>query len=95
MSMMGGGAEIIIRTSDSPILAKYLINQAKYALDILKKHGMDKCDSIGTPMTTKPKLDAHLSGISVDETKYHSMIRSLMYLTSSRPDLVQATHFLT
>ncbi|GKD56292.1 copia protein [Tanacetum coccineum] len=39
------------------------INQVKYALDILKKHGMDKCDSIGTPMTTKPKLDANLSGI--------------------------------
>ncbi|GJR84260.1 retrovirus-related pol polyprotein from transposon TNT 1-94 [Tanacetum coccineum] len=38
------------------------INQAKYALEILKKHGMDKCDSIGTPMATKPKLDADLSG---------------------------------
>ncbi|GKE01639.1 retrovirus-related pol polyprotein from transposon TNT 1-94 [Tanacetum coccineum] len=38
------------------------INQAKYALEILKKHGMDKCDSIGTPLATKPKLDADLSG---------------------------------
>ncbi|GJX53094.1 retrovirus-related pol polyprotein from transposon TNT 1-94 [Tanacetum coccineum] len=37
-------------------------NQSKYALEILKKHGMDKCDSIGTPMATKPKLDADLSG---------------------------------
>ncbi|GJX36644.1 retrovirus-related pol polyprotein from transposon TNT 1-94 [Tanacetum coccineum] len=44
------------------------INQAKYALDILKKHGMDNCDSIGTPMTTKTKLDADLSGTSVDQT---------------------------
>ncbi|GJY19447.1 retrovirus-related pol polyprotein from transposon TNT 1-94 [Tanacetum coccineum] len=34
------------------------INQAKYALEILKKHGMEKCDNIGTPMATKPKLDA-------------------------------------
>nr|GEW31003.1 Gag-Pol polyprotein [Tanacetum cinerariifolium] len=39
------------------------INQAKYALEILKKHGMDKCDSIGTPMATKPKLDADLIGL--------------------------------
>ncbi|GKB08328.1 retrovirus-related pol polyprotein from transposon TNT 1-94 [Tanacetum coccineum] len=38
------------------------ISQAKYALEILKKHGMDKCDSIGTPMATKLKLDADLSG---------------------------------
>ncbi|GJX98061.1 retrovirus-related pol polyprotein from transposon TNT 1-94 [Tanacetum coccineum] len=33
------------------------INQVKYAIDILKKHGMEKHDIIGTPMTTKPKLD--------------------------------------
>ncbi|GJV44727.1 retrovirus-related pol polyprotein from transposon TNT 1-94 [Tanacetum coccineum] len=38
------------------------INQFKYALDILKKHGMDKCDNIGTPIATSPKLDADLSG---------------------------------
>ncbi|GJS75081.1 retrovirus-related pol polyprotein from transposon TNT 1-94 [Tanacetum coccineum] len=66
------------------------INQAKYALEILKKHGMDKCDSLGTPMATKPKLDADLSGTLVDQTRYHSMIGSLMYLTSSRPYIVQA-----
>ncbi|GJX95892.1 retrovirus-related pol polyprotein from transposon TNT 1-94 [Tanacetum coccineum] len=66
------------------------INQVKYTLEILKKHGMDKCDSIGTPMATKPKLDAELSRLPVDQTKYRSMIGSLMYLTSSRPDLVQA-----
>ncbi|GKC76424.1 retrovirus-related pol polyprotein from transposon TNT 1-94, partial [Tanacetum coccineum] len=59
------------------------INQAKYALEILKKHGMDKCDIIGTPMATKPKLDADLSGTLVDQTRYRSMIGSLMYLTSN------------
>ncbi|GJX84303.1 retrovirus-related pol polyprotein from transposon TNT 1-94 [Tanacetum coccineum] len=37
---------------------------AKYALEILKKHGMDKCDSVGTPMATKPQLDADLGGKS-------------------------------
>ncbi|GJT05703.1 retrovirus-related pol polyprotein from transposon TNT 1-94 [Tanacetum coccineum] len=66
------------------------INQAKYTLEILKKHGMEKGQSIGTPMTTKPKLDADLSGEPVDQTDYRSKIGSLMYLTSSRPDIVQA-----
>ncbi|GJX62102.1 retrovirus-related pol polyprotein from transposon TNT 1-94 [Tanacetum coccineum] len=66
------------------------INQAKYALEILKKHGMEKGQSIGTPMATKPKLDADLSGEPVDQTDYHSKIGSLMYLTSSRPYIVQA-----
>ncbi|GJY10366.1 retrovirus-related pol polyprotein from transposon TNT 1-94 [Tanacetum coccineum] len=65
------------------------INQVKYALDILRKHGMESCESIGTPLATKPKLDADASGPLVDQTKYRSMIGSLMYLTSSRPDIVQ------
>nr|GEX06658.1 hypothetical protein [Tanacetum cinerariifolium] len=64
--------------------------KAKYTLEILHKHGMDKGQSIGTPMATKHKLDADLSGNPVDQTDYHSMIGSLMYLTSSRPDIVQA-----
>ncbi|GKB34992.1 hypothetical protein Tco_0879934 [Tanacetum coccineum] len=41
------------------------INQSKYALDILKKHEMDKRDTIGTPMATSPKLDEDLSGKQV------------------------------
>ncbi|GKE40898.1 retrovirus-related pol polyprotein from transposon TNT 1-94 [Tanacetum coccineum] len=40
------------------------INQAKYAQEILKKHGMTSCDSIGTPMATK-YLDADLSGTPI------------------------------
>ncbi|GKD63051.1 retrovirus-related pol polyprotein from transposon TNT 1-94 [Tanacetum coccineum] len=61
------------------------IDQAKYALEILKKHGMEKGQSIGTPMATKPKLDADLSGKLIEQTDYHSKIGSLMYLISSRP----------
>ncbi|GKE78779.1 retrovirus-related pol polyprotein from transposon TNT 1-94, partial [Tanacetum coccineum] len=67
-----------------------LFNQAKYALEILKKQNMDNCHSIGTPLATKPKLDVDLSGEPVDQSDYRSTIGSLMYLTSSRPDLVQA-----
>ncbi|GJW39407.1 ribonuclease H-like domain-containing protein [Tanacetum coccineum] len=44
--------------------------------------------SIGTPLATKPKLDADLSGTPIDQTKYRIIIGSLMYLTSSRPDIV-------
>ncbi|GJW44411.1 retrovirus-related pol polyprotein from transposon TNT 1-94 [Tanacetum coccineum] len=49
-----------------------LINQAKYALEMLKKHGVEKYDTVGTPMATKPKLDADLSGKLIDQTDYHS-----------------------
>ncbi|GJS84831.1 retrovirus-related pol polyprotein from transposon TNT 1-94 [Tanacetum coccineum] len=68
------------------------INQAKYAQEILKKHSITSCDNIGTPMATKP-LDADLSEILVDQTKYHSIAGSLMYLTASRPDIVHATFY--
>ncbi|GKF60427.1 retrovirus-related pol polyprotein from transposon TNT 1-94 [Tanacetum coccineum] len=71
------------------------INQAKYALEILKKHNMDNCHSIGTPLANKPKLDVDLSGEPVDQYDYHSKIGSLMYLTSSRPDLVQSVCYCT
>nr|GEV24779.1 hypothetical protein [Tanacetum cinerariifolium] len=56
------------------------INQAKYAQAILIKHGMTSYDSIGTPMATK-YLDADLSGTTVNQTKYQSMVEALMYLT--------------
>nr|GEV09557.1 retrovirus-related Pol polyprotein from transposon TNT 1-94 [Tanacetum cinerariifolium] len=68
------------------------INQAKYAQEILKRHGMTSCDSVGTPMATKP-LNADLSGTPVDQTKYRSMVEVLMYLTTSRSDIVHATGY--
>nr|GEX01033.1 hypothetical protein [Tanacetum cinerariifolium] len=52
--------------------------KAKYALEILHKHGMEKRQSIDTPMATKPKLDANLSGNPVDQTDYRSKIGSLI-----------------
>lgn len=63
------------------------IHQHKYTMEILKKFGTDKSDSISTPMPHKPKLDEDRSCKTVDATKYHSMIGSLMYLTTSRPDI--------
>ncbi|GJV29639.1 hypothetical protein Tco_1386087 [Tanacetum coccineum] len=52
---------------------------------------MDACDPVGTPMEIKDKLDLDQNGSPVDATKYRSMIGALMYLTSSRPDIVHAT----
>nr|GEU69078.1 uncharacterized mitochondrial protein AtMg00810-like [Tanacetum cinerariifolium] len=64
---------------------------SKYVLEILNKYGMESCDPIVTPMEIKDKLDLDQNGTSVDATKYRSMIGALMYLTSSRPDIVHAT----
>ncbi|GJU48490.1 retrovirus-related pol polyprotein from transposon TNT 1-94 [Tanacetum coccineum] len=66
------------------------LNQSKYAHESLKKYGMETCDPVDTPMVEKSKLDEDLQGKAVDPTRYRGMIGTLMYLTSSRPDLVFA-----
>ncbi|GJX84488.1 hypothetical protein Tco_0335262 [Tanacetum coccineum] len=52
---------------------------------------METYNPVGTPMEIKDKLDLDQNGSLVDATKYHSMIGALMYLTSSRPNIVHAT----
>nr|GEU98234.1 hypothetical protein [Tanacetum cinerariifolium] len=51
----------------------------------------ESCDPIGTPMEIKDKIDLDQNGTPVNATKYCSMIGALMYLTSSRLDIVHAT----
>ncbi|GKC38893.1 uncharacterized mitochondrial protein-like protein [Tanacetum coccineum] len=63
-------------------------NQSKYALEIIKQYGMETNDPVDTPMVEKYKLDEDPQGKAVDPIRYHGMIGSLMYLTSSRPNLV-------
>ncbi|GJQ97487.1 retrovirus-related pol polyprotein from transposon TNT 1-94 [Tanacetum coccineum] len=46
------------------------ISQSQYAIELLKKHGMDECVSMRTPMATK-RLDADLQGTPTDQTTYH------------------------
>ncbi|GJW23121.1 retrovirus-related pol polyprotein from transposon TNT 1-94, partial [Tanacetum coccineum] len=68
------------------------INQSNYVLEILKKHGMETCESVRTQMEIKDKLDLDKNGTLVDATKYRSMTGALMYLTSSRSGIVHATY---
>ncbi|GJT86777.1 retrovirus-related pol polyprotein from transposon TNT 1-94 [Tanacetum coccineum] len=63
------------------------INQSKYALESLKKYGMESSDPVDTPMVEKSKLDEDIQGKSIDPTHYCGMIGTLMYFTASRPNL--------
>nr|GEW30750.1 integrase, catalytic region, zinc finger, CCHC-type, peptidase aspartic, catalytic [Tanacetum cinerariifolium] len=62
-------------------------NQSKYALESLKKYGFESCDPVDTPMVEKSKLDEDREGKVVDPSHYRGMIGTLLYLTTSRPDL--------
>nr|GEV79671.1 retrovirus-related Pol polyprotein from transposon TNT 1-94 [Tanacetum cinerariifolium] len=90
MSMMGEMTFFLgLQVNQSP--CGIFINQSIYVLEILKKYGMESCDPVGTPMEIKDKLNLDQNGTPVDATKYRSMIGALMYLTSSRPDIVYDT----
>ncbi|GKE76204.1 retrovirus-related pol polyprotein from transposon TNT 1-94, partial [Tanacetum coccineum] len=64
--------------------------QSQYAIELLKKHGLDECVSISTPMETET-LDANLQGTPTDQMTYCRMIGGLMYLTASHLDIAFAT----
>ncbi|GJZ15497.1 putative ribonuclease H-like domain-containing protein [Tanacetum coccineum] len=66
------------------------ISQDKYVVEILKKFGFTKVKTASTPMETQKPLLKDENGEEVDVYMYRSMIGSLMYLTSSRPDIMFA-----
>ncbi|GKA82219.1 retrovirus-related pol polyprotein from transposon TNT 1-94 [Tanacetum coccineum] len=73
------------RISQSP--RGIFLNQSKYALESLKKYGIESSNPVDTPMVEKSKLDEDTQGKTVDPTHYRGMIGTHMYLTASRPDL--------
>ena len=89
MSMMGELSYFLglqVKQTDDGIF----INQSKYTKNLLKRFNMLDSSSASTPMATTTKLDQH-QGDEVDVTSYRGMIGSLLYLTTSRPDIMYAT----
>ena len=56
--------------------------------DLLKRFKMDECKPIKTSMPTNGHLGLDEGSNMVDQTLYRSMIGSLLYLTTSRPDIM-------
>nr|GEU80691.1 retrovirus-related Pol polyprotein from transposon TNT 1-94 [Tanacetum cinerariifolium] len=90
MSMMGE-MKFFVGLQVNQFSNGIFINQSKYILYILKRFGMESCDTVPTPMVKQAKLKLELVGKPVDHTDYRSMIGSLMYVTSSRPNVMFAT----
>nr|GEY54289.1 retrovirus-related Pol polyprotein from transposon TNT 1-94 [Tanacetum cinerariifolium] len=90
MSMMGE-MRFFLRLQVNQFSNGIFINQSKYILDILKRFGMENYDTVPTPMVEQAKLKLDLVEKPVDHTDFRSIIGSLMYVTSSRPDRMFAT----
>jgi hypothetical protein len=66
------------------------ISQTKYIREMIKRFKMEYCKLVITPMQTSCKLRKDDGSKSTDQSQYRSMIGSLLYLTTSRPDVMQA-----
>nr|GEW53968.1 hypothetical protein [Tanacetum cinerariifolium] len=69
---------------------RIFISQDKYVAEILRKFGLTDGKSASTPINIEKPLLKDPDGEGVDVYTYRSMIGSLMYLTSSRPDIMFA-----
>ncbi|GJY57605.1 retrovirus-related pol polyprotein from transposon TNT 1-94 [Tanacetum coccineum] len=79
----------IIFASTNTVMCNEFANQitTKFKMSMMG-HIMLTSDFVDTPMVEKCKLDKDLQRNPIDATLYRGMIGSLMYLTSSRPDLI-------
>ena len=66
------------------------ISQTKYIKDMLKKFKMEDSKPVGTPMVTSCKLSKDDESLEVDHAMFRSMINSLLYVTATKPDVMQA-----
>jgi hypothetical protein len=64
------------------------ISQEKYLREMLKRFQMEDSKPMGTPMVTGCKLSKNDDSLDVDQRSYRSMIGSLLYITTSRPDIM-------
>nr|XP_009773554.1 PREDICTED: uncharacterized protein LOC104223752 [Nicotiana sylvestris] len=65
-----------------------MISQQEYNKELLKRFEMESSKTIDTPISTATCLDMDKSGFPMNETMYWGIICSLLYLTTSRPDIV-------
>ncbi|KAA3465642.1 Copia protein [Gossypium australe] len=75
--------------------AEIFISQETYVEDLLKKFQMSTCKSVPTPMAHNEKLQEEDGEEMDDEMLYRSLVGSLIYLTNTRPDIVQPVSVLS
>nr|GEV54940.1 putative reverse transcriptase domain-containing protein [Tanacetum cinerariifolium] len=69
---------------------RIFISQDKYVADILKKFDFSSVKTTSTLIETNKTLLKDKEAVDVDVHLYRSMIGSLMYLTASRPDIMDS-----
>jgi hypothetical protein len=63
------------------------VHQAKYTKDLMKKFNMAELKPVSAPMSSIASLGPDEDGEAMDQREYMSMIGSLLYLTTTWPDI--------
>jgi hypothetical protein len=75
--------------------AGIFISQSKYAHEILKRFNMINSKATPTPVITGLKLSKEDEGSKVDPTLFKRLVGSLMYLTTTRPDIMYGVSLIS
>lgn len=71
------------------------ISQRKYIVDILKKFRLESCKDVAIPLAQKEKISKNYVEKLEEPSAYRSLVNSLLYLITTRPDLMFPTCLLS
>lgn len=71
------------------------VSQSKYARSLLDKFKMSDCKPASTPIEKGLKLLAKSYSLVENESAFRQLVGSLIYLTTTRPDLSFAVSYIS
>eukprot|EP00253_Pinus_taeda_P018481 PITA_18481 len=74
---------------------KTFLSQGKYVKGLLKRFRMDQCKPAVVPLQQNIKLQSEDGSKEANATLYRQLVGSLIYLTTTRPDLAYAVSVLS
>ena len=66
------------------------LSQRKYVLDLLTEVGMLECKPVDTPIVQNHRLGEYPHQAPTDKGRYQRLVRKLIYLSHTRPDIAYA-----
>ncbi|GKV16980.1 hypothetical protein SLEP1_g27540 [Rubroshorea leprosula] len=73
----------------------YLLSQVKYVSDLVSKAELNDGKSVSTPLEPHVKLTPMDGSSLSDPTRYQQLVSSLVYLTTTCPDIAYAVHIVS
>ena len=73
----------------------YYLTQAKYTSDLISRAGITDSKIVDTPIEYNNRMNTHDGEPLLDATHYRQLVRSLVYLTVTRPNISYAVYIVS